>query len=106
MSDSTNLLVDPHAFNEWIKTVKALTAAFAPPKPRITQGTNNNWNWSDKQVQQPRHQNKGNNSDRSSHCSSKGNNNNHDSNDDFDNNHGHQWSSFQGAKGKETRRDS
>lgn len=106
-TDYTNLLVDPHAFNERIKTAKALTAAFAPPKPRITQGTNNNRNWSDKQVQKPRRQNKGNNSDRSSHRGSKGNNNNnYDSDDDFDNNRGRQQSPFQGAKGKETRRDS
>ncbi|KAG0196223.1 hypothetical protein BGX28_010416, partial [Mortierella sp. GBA30] len=38
-SDTSNMLIDPHTFNEEIKTAKALAAAFAPPK---TNQTNNN----------------------------------------------------------------
>lgn len=51
VSDSDNLLIDPQSFNDEIKTAKALSAAFAPPKTtnstsitRANQGskTNNN----------------------------------------------------------------
>ena len=102
-SDSTNLLVDPHAFNERIKTAKALAAAFAPPKSN--QVSSNGRNKSDKQgyQQQSRgRQGKGSNPDKRGYDTPKGYRNGSRDNDDNDRGR----SSFHGAKGKETRRSS
>ncbi|KAF9552997.1 hypothetical protein EC968_000264, partial [Mortierella alpina] len=53
-SDSTNLLIDPQSFNEEIKTAKALSAAFAPPKSSSSSSNFNRRGKSGKQDQQQR----------------------------------------------------
>lgn len=107
-SDPTNLLVDPHVFNERIKTAKALAAAFAPPKNNS--GPFNGRNRSDKQGQhQSRgHQGKGGNSDRRSHDRRRNDSPKRYGNggrDNDDNDRGRSYS-FHGTKGKETRNNS
>lgn len=99
-SDQSNLLVDPHAFNDEIKTAKALAAAFAPPK--TSQNNNGSRNKSGKKdpqqkQQQRKRQDKGNSDKRSE------NRTNSDQSEDESDRGRQQSRPFHKAKGKESR---
>lgn len=102
-SDNLNLLFDPHAFNEEIKTTKALAAAFAPPK--INNNNNQSWGKSGKQDHSKQwshgNQGRGNNSDGHGHDDHR--NSDYQSNNENDCGR-QQSSSFHRNKGKDTRR--
>jgi len=101
-SDTSNMLVDPHSFNEEIKTAKALAAAFAPPKTNNYGGNRTKSGKQDHQQRPRRRHGKGDNSDRHGHDDRK--NSANQSDDDSD--RGRQRTSFHTAKGKDPRRDS
>ncbi|KAG0196464.1 hypothetical protein BGX28_010084 [Mortierella sp. GBA30] len=105
-SDTSNQLIDPHTFNEEIKTAKALAAAFAPPKASHSNNNNNNGgrDKSGKQGQQQQRRkrhDKGSNSDKQDYVDRR----NSASESDEDSDRGRERSSFHKAKGKD-RRDS
>jgi hypothetical protein len=109
-SDNSNLLFDPQAFNEEIKTAKALAAAFAPPKSNSNSNSNNSNQGrgksgkQDHSKQQSRgNQGRGNNSDGHGYDNRR----NSDNQSDNENDRGRQRSSsFHRNKGKDTRRHS
>jgi len=103
-SDNSNLLFDPHAFNEEIKTTKALAAAFAPPKinnNNSNQGRGKSGKQDHSKQRSRGNQGRGNNSDGRGHDYRR----NSDYQSDNENDRGRQRSSsFHRNKGKDTRR--